>query len=233
MPPKKDSGASEAAPGYLGHRERLRERFHAAPDALPDYELLEMLLGFTILRQDTKPKAKALMEEFGTLGDVLSATPEQLADAELSANTVAMLKSVQQAAQRLARSDVRKRGALSSMDAVVDYCTVAMAYEPVEQFRVLYLDRKNGLIKDEPQQRGTVDHTPVYPREVVKRALELSASAIIIVHNHPSGDPEPSAADIEMTRQVQDACQKLGLVLHDHLVIGRGRHTSFRAKGLV
>ena len=233
MAAKKAAGAAASAPDYLGHRQRLRERFHAAPDALADYELLEMLLGFAIPRQDTKKKAKELIAAFGALGDVLAATPDQLGDAELTDNTVAMLKVVQQATQRLALADVRKRGALSSMDALIDYCTVAMAYESVEQFRVLYIDRKNDLIKDEAQQRGTVDHTPVYPREVVKRALELSASALIIVHNHPSGDPEPSAADIEMTRQAQDACQKLGLVLHDHLVIGRGRHTSLRAKGLV
>jgi DNA repair protein RadC len=223
----------EAAPDHIGHRERLRGRFHEAPDALPDYELLEMLLGFTILRRDTKPLAKALLKAFGGLGDVLAASPKQMREAGLTQNTIALLKSIKVAAARLARASVERRDALSSMDAVVHYCTVAMAHETVEQFRVLYLDRKNGLIKDERQQKGTVDHTPVYPREVVKRALELSASAVIIVHNHPSGDPTPSAADIDMTRQVQEACQKLGVVLHDHLVIGRGQHASFRSLGLL
>ena len=234
MPPKKAPvGVEEAAPDYLGHRERLRDRFHEAPDALPDYELLEMLLGFTIPRRDTKPLAKDLLRRFGSLGEVLAASKEQLSEADLSDTTVALLKSVRVAASRLARAPVEKRNALSSMDAVINYCTVAMAYEPVEQFRVLFLDRKNALIRDEAQQKGTVDHTPVYPREVVKRALELSASAVIIVHNHPSGDPTPSAADIDMTRQVQEACQKLGLVLHDHVVIGRGKHASFRTLGLL
>jgi DNA repair protein RadC len=220
-------------PGYLGHRKRLRARFLQAPAALPDYELLEMLLGFVVPRQDTKPKAKQLLKEFGSLGDLLSADVQRLTDHGLSETTVAMLKAVHTGGLRLARAEARKRDALSSWDAVLAYCTAAMAYSPIEEFRVLYLDRKNGLIADEAQQKGTVDHTPVYPREVVKRALELSASALILVHNHPSGDPKPSQADITMTRDVQDACQKLGLVLHDHVVIGRGSNASFRALGLL
>lgn len=220
-------------PDHLGHRKRLRARFLQAPAALPDYELLEMLLGFVVPRQDTKPKAKQLLKEFGSLGDLLSAEVQRLTDHGLSETTVAMLKAVHAGGLRLARAEARKRDALSSWDAVLAYCTAAMAYNPIEEFRVLYLDRKNGLIADEAQQKGTVDHTPVYPREVVKRALELSASALILVHNHPSGDPKPSQADIAMTRDVQDACQKLGLVLHDHVVIGRGSHASFRALGLL
>ena len=223
----------DADPDYLGHRKRLRTRFLQAPAALPDYELLEMLLGFVTPRQDTKPKAKQLLKEFGTLGDLLSADVHRLKDYGLTETTVAMLKAVQAAGLRLARAEARKRDALSSWEAVLAYCTAAMAYNPIEEFRVLYLDRKNGLIADEAQQRGTVDHTPVYPREVVKRALELSASALILVHNHPSGDPKPSQADIAMTRQVQDACQKLGIALHDHVVIGRGSNASFRSLGLL
>lgn len=220
-------------PDYLGHRKRLRARFLQAPDALPDYELLEMLLGFVIPRQDTKPRAKQLLKDFGSLGDLLSADARRLTDHGLSETIVAMLKAVHAGGLRLARAETRKRDALSSWDAVLAYCTAAMAYNPVEEFRVLYLDRKNGVIADEAQQKGTVDHTPVYPREVVKRALELSASALILVHNHPSGDPKPSQADIAMTREVQDACSKLGLVLHDHVVIGRGSNASFRSLGLL
>lgn len=220
-------------PDYLGHRKRLRARFLQAPEALPDYELLEMLLGFVIPRQDTKPKAKQLLKDFGSLGDLLSADAHRLADHGLGEIIVAMLKAVHAGSLRLARAETRKRDALSSWDAVLAYCTAAMAYNPVEEFRVLYLDRKNGVIADEAQQKGTVDHTPVYPREVVKRALELSASALILVHNHPSGDPKPSHADIAMTREVQDACSKLGLVLHDHVVIGRGSNASFRSLGLL
>ena len=231
--PTKKTEAAEAAPHYLGHRQRLKARFYEAPASLQDYELLELLLTFAIPRKDTKKLAKDLLREFSTFGDVLGADPARLEALELSPNAVALLKTAYAAAARVARPEARKRSALSSMDAVIEYCTAAMAHESVEQFRVLFLDRKNALIKDEAQQKGTVDHTPVYPREVVKRALELSASAVIIVHNHPSGDPTPSAADIDMTRQVQDACQKLGLVLHDHVVIGRGKHASFRALGLL
>ena len=227
------SKSDDDDPDYLGHRKRLRARFLQAPAALPDYELLEMLLAFVIPRQDTKPKAKKLLAEFGTLGDLSSADVQRLTDYGLSETTVAMLKAVHAGSLRLARAELRNRDALSSWDAVIGYCTAAMAYSPIEEFRILYLDRKNGLIADEAQQRGTVDHTPVYPREVVKRALELSASALILVHNHPSGDPQPSQADIDMTLQVQDACAKLGLVLHDHVVIGRGRNASFRSLGLL
>ncbi|MBM3507155.1 MAG: DNA repair protein RadC [Alphaproteobacteria bacterium] len=228
----KKAEAAEDAPHYLGHRQRLKERFYEAPDAFQEYELLELLLTFAIPRKDTKKLAKDLMGEFGSFGDVLGADRARLEAAGLPPNAVTLFKTTYVAAARLARAEARRGSALSSMDAVIAYCTTAMAHETIEQFRVLYLDRKNVLIKDEKQQ-GTVDHTPVYPRNVVKRALELSASALIIVHNHPSGDPTPSAADIDMTRQVKEACQKLGLVLHDHVVIGRGKHASFRTLGLL
>lgn len=229
MPPK----TKGAPPHHLGHRQRLRARFLQAPDAVPEYELLELLLCLTIPRRNLKGDAKDLIAHFGSLGDVLAAEPARLSEYGLGETTSAALKTVRAAALRLGRAELRKRNTLSSWDAMLAYLTSSMAYEPVEQFRVLYLDRKNGLIQDEAQQNGTVDHTPVYPREVVKRALELSASAVILVHNHPSGDPTPSAADIDMTRQVQAACQKLGLLLHDHVVIGRGKHASFRSLGLL
>jgi len=224
---------AESKPDHLGHRERLRARFLTAPDALPDYELLELLL-FAIPRIDTKPVAKALLRRFGSLAEVIAADPAKLREVDgVKDAAVAALKAVQAAAQRLLRARLAETPMIGSWNALIDYCTAAMAYGAVEQFRVLYLDRKNRLIADEPQQRGTVDHTPVYPREVVKRALELNASALIMVHNHPSGDPRPSAADIEMTRKVKDAAAAVGLTLHDHLIVSRGGHVSFKTAGLL
>jgi len=220
---------------HAGHRERLRERFLKAPDALPDYELLEMLLFAARTRGDTKPLAKALLHKFKTLAAVLGAEPSRLreVDGADSDAVVAALKLVQEAASRLARAAVRERTVISSWQALLDYCQIRLAQETTEQFRVLFLDRKNALIEDEPLQRGTVDHTPVYPREVVKRALELGASALIMVHNHPSGDPAPSRADIDMTHQVRDAARAVGIQLHDHIVVGNGRHASFKSLGLL
>ncbi len=221
-------------PHHLGHRERLRARFLAAPDSLQDYEVLEMLLALAIPRRDTKPLAKDLIRRFGSLADVLSASPDALMRVEgVKETSAAAIKVAREAAVRLARSHVLNRSVLSSWDALLDYCQASMAYAKTEEFRLLFLDRKNVLIADEVQQKGTVDHTPVYPREVVKRALELSASALIMVHNHPSGDPKPSRADIEMTRQVRDAARAVGIVLHDHVVIGRSGHTSMKAQGLI
>ncbi|MEM9350098.1 MAG: DNA repair protein RadC [Pseudomonadota bacterium] len=221
-------------PSYIrDHRARLRERFMAGgPAALPDYELLELVLFRAIPRQDVKPLARALLDAFGDFNRVVSADPERLAKIKGTGPAVITeLKIVEAAAHRLARARVMQRPVLSSWDQLIDYCHTAMAHRATEQFRVLYLDRKNILVADEPQAQGTVDHVPVYPREVVKRALELNASAIILVHNHPSGDPTPSEADISMTQQIELAAQALGLVVHDHLIIGQNRELSFRAEG--
>jgi DNA repair protein RadC len=224
-----------AKPGHLGHRERLRERFsQGGADAMPDYELLEPVLFRAIGQKDTKPLAKALIAEFGSFGDVLAAPVARLKEVKGVGDKVAFeLKLIQAASVRVARNTVMSKPALTSWTALIEYCTVAMAYDDREQFRLLFLDRKNVLIADEEQQRGTVDHTPVYPREVIKRALELSASAIILVHNHPSGDPTPSQADIDMTRQIVDAAAKLTITVHDHIIIGRTGHASFRAMKLI
>jgi DNA repair protein RadC len=219
-----------------GHRLRLKERFvNGGPDALPDYELLELVLFSAIPRRDTKPVAKRLLKQFGdSFTEVINASPERLKEVPGVGDAVVLqLKLVRAAALRFMRGAVMQRDVLTSWDAVVDYCRASMAFEASEQFRILFLDKKNRLIADELQQRGTVDHTPVYPREVVKRALELSASAIILVHNHPSGDPTPSRADIEMTRQVVDAARPLGITVHDHIVVGRRGHASFKELRLI
>lgn len=223
-------------PSYIAdHRDQLRDRFRqGGPDAMPDYEILELVLFRAIPSQDVKPLARALLNRFGDFNRVLSAAPEQLDDVHgVDAAVIAELKIVEAAAQRLARSKVINTQVISSWDALLDYCHTTMAHRDVEQFRVLYLDRKNVLIADEAQAQGTVDHVPVYPREVAKRALVLNASALILVHNHPSGDPTPSQSDIDMTGQVDAACQALGLTLHDHLIIGKSREVSFRATGLL
>jgi DNA repair protein RadC len=224
----------ERLPSYIAdHRKRLRARFsEGGAAAMPDYELLELVLFRTIPRQDVKPLARRLLDTFGDLNRVVTAPlPRLLALDGVGEAVVQDLKIVEAVAQRMMRARVLHRPVLSSWDALVDYCHTAMAHRETEQFRVLYLDRKNVLIADEEQARGTVDHVPVYPREVVKRALELNASALILVHNHPSGDPTPSQSDIAMTAQIQDAARVLGLVLHDHLIIGKGRELSFRSEG--
>ncbi len=221
-------------PSYLrDHRRRLRDRFLAGgADALPDYEMLELVLFRAIPRQDVKPLARRLLDRFGDFNRVVSASPARLAEVQGVGDAVVLeLKIVEAAAHRLARSRVIHRPALSGWDALLDYCHTTMAHRETEQFRVLYLDRKNVLIADEEQARGTVDHVPVYPREVAKRALELNASALILVHNHPSGDPSPSEADIATTRQIEDAARALGLVLHDHIIVGMSDELSFRAQG--
>ena len=226
--------ANGRLPSYIkDHRKRLRERFMAGgASALPDYELLELVLFRAIPRRDVKPLARALLERFGDFNGVLSAPVARLCDVDgVGDAVVTELKLVEAAAHRLARSKVLKRHVISSWDQVLDYCHTTMAHRETEQFRVLYLDRKNVLIADEAQAQGTVDHVPVYPREVMKRALELNASAIILVHNHPSGDPTPSQADIEMTAQIEEAARALSIVLHDHLIIGKETELSFRAEG--
>ncbi len=221
--------------GTSGHRERLRSRFRdGGADAMPDYELLEMTLFAALPRRDTKPLARALLARFGSFADVISAPRARLMEVKGVGEAVAShLKIVEAAAHRLAKTKVMGRPALSSWPALLDYCTAAMARSDKEEFRVLFLDRKNCLIADEVQNRGTVDHTPVYPREIVKRALELAASAVILVHNHPSGDPTPSKADIAMTREIVAAAKALSIAVHDHLVVGRGGHASFKSLGLL
>jgi DNA repair protein RadC len=222
-------------PHFLGHRERLKTRFRdSGADAIADYELLELILFQAVPRRDTKPIAKALLARFGTFSDVLAAPEARLVEVPGIGSSVAThLKLVHAAAMRYARGAVRQRPLLSSWSAVIDYCRAAMAYEEKEKFRILFLDRKNVLIADEVQQTGTVDHTPVYPREVVKRALELSATAIVLVHNHPSGDPTPSRADIDMTKTIVEIAVPLGITVHDHIIVGRQGHASFRALKLI
>ncbi len=218
-----------------GHRQRLRERFTATGgEGLPDYELLELVLFRALPRVDTKPIAKRLIGRFGSFAEVVSAPPDRLREIEgVGLSVIHELKLVQAAAHRIAKGAVHRRPILSSWSAVLDYCRTVMAFEEVEQFRILFLDKRNTLIADELQQSGTVDHTPVYPREVVKRGLELSATAIILIHNHPSGDPTPSKADIDMTRQIVDAAAPLGITVHDHLIIGRHGHASLKGLKLI
>ncbi len=221
-------------PSYIrDHRARLRARFtEGGATAMPDYELLELVLFAAIPRQDVKPLARRLLDHFGDFNRVITAPSARLKSVDGVGESVALhLKVLEAAAQRMMRARVMNRPVLSSWDALLDYCHTAMAHRETEQFRILFLDRKNVLIADEEQARGTVDHVPVYPREVVKRALELNASALILVHNHPSGDPTPSDADIAMTVQIQDACRTMGIVIHDHLIIGKSRELSFRSQG--
>ncbi len=223
-----------AVPHYYGHRNRLRQRLiDAGAEALPDYELLEMLLFAANPRGDVKPVAKALLAQFGGFAEVISAEPDALTAAGLNLAGVAAMKSVREAALRLMRAELQQQPVLNSWDKLIDYCTAQVAHNKVEEFHILFLDRKNVLLKHERQQKGTVDHTPVYTREVVKRALELGASALILVHNHPSGDPTPSKADIAVTQDIKKAAAPLGVVLHDHVIIGRNRHTSLRDLGLI
>jgi len=235
MPPKQKPGLAEAPPHFHGHRDRLRARFReAGPAALADYEMLELILFRAIPVRDVKPLAKKLLEKFGSFAEVISAPVERLKEVEGIADSVATdIKIVAAAAQRLVKGEVSKRPVLSSWSSVLDYCRTAQAFSEREQFRILFLDKRNQLIADEVQQQGTVDHTPVYPREVVKRALELSATAMILVHNHPSGDPTPSSADIEMTRQVANIAKPLGVALHDHIIVGKDGHVSLKGLRLI
>ena len=226
---------SSLATSAEGHRARMRGKLlTAGPDALLDHELLEMQLFLALPRRDTKPIARALLARFGSFGNAIAASPQELRQVEgLGEAGIAALKTVQAAALRLMRQEVLEQPLLNNWDRLLAYLNAALARERTEQFRVLFLDSKNRLLADEAQARGTVNHTPVYPREVVKRALELQATAIILVHNHPSGDPSASRADIAMTAEVKAAAATLGILLHDHLIIGNGRHLSFRREGLL
>jgi DNA repair protein RadC len=226
--------AVTAVPHYYGHRRRLRERMIAAgAESLPDYELLELLLFAANPQGDVKPAAKSLLAHFGGFAEVMSADPDALSEAGLGLAGISSIKSVREAALRLMRLELQERPVVNSWDKLIDYCNAEVAHNQVEEFHILFLDRKNVLIKHERQQRGTIDHTPVYPREVVKRALDLGAAAMILVHNHPSGDPTPSKADITVTQDIKKAAAPLGVVLHDHVIIGRNGHTSLRDLGLI
>jgi DNA repair protein RadC len=229
------AGLAEADPHYHGHRERLRTRFReAGSDALSDYELLELLLFRALPRRDVKLLAKTLLAKFGSFAEVISAPEARLREVKgLGDAAITELKVVHAAANRMLRDQVKRRPVLSSWSTVLDYCRTAMAFADKEQFRILFLDKRNQLIADEVQQVGTVDHTPVYPREVVKRALELSATAIILVHNHPSGDPTPSRADIQMTQSIIEVAKPLGISVHDHIIVGKEGHASFKGLKLI
>jgi DNA repair protein RadC len=241
-----NSGAEEQAPApsrdtvpgkvhYKGHRDRVRRRLlTAGPEALADYELLELLLFYSVERVDVKPLAKALLQEFGSLGGILAARREQLEKHDkISERTTVHFKAIREAARRLVKDTVVDRPVVSSWKQLLDYCRVAMADEQTERFRILFLDRKNRIIRDEVQQTGTVDHTPLYPREVIKRTLELGASSLILVHNHPSGDPTPSPADVAITSELRDIGVRLGITLHDHVIVAKSGCRSFKAMGLL
>lgn len=226
---------ADAKPHFHGHRDRLRQRFtQSGPKALQDYELLELLLFRFVPRRDTKPIAKALMDRFGSFSEVLAAPRHLLEEIEgLGAAAATDLKVVLAAAQLFAHDVIPDRPILDSWTSVMDYIRSQMAFESKEQFRILFLDKRNKLIADEVQQVGTVDHTPVYPREVIRRSLELSATALLLVHNHPSGDPAPSSADVQMTKAISDVAKPLGITLHDHIIIGKSGHSSLRGLKLI
>ena len=229
------SRPKKQTPHYHGHRDRLRGRFKDnGVEALADYELLELYLFRSIPRKDVKPIAKDLITKFGSFAEVIAAPIHRLAEVKgISENIALDLKVLQAAATKLSQESVLGRPILSSWSALLDYCRSAMQFEPVEQFRVLFLDRKNRLIADEVLGRGTVDRAPVYPREIIKRCLALEATAIILAHNHPSGDPTPSQSDIDMTKQVQHSAKGVNVVVHDHLIIGRDNVVSFKSLGLM
>lgn len=221
-------------PHYAGHRDRLRERlFNSGAEALQDYELLELLLFTAIPRRDVKPLAKSLLAEYRDLWSILNAKPERLTASGLSDVAAASLLATGAVALRAHKNSVMKKPLLNSWQRILDYCRASMAHETKEQFRLLFLDRKNQLVAEEVHQRGTIDHTPVYPREVVQRALEVGAGALVLVHNHPSGDTQPSKDDIAMTRAIANACRPLDIAIHDHIIIGSDRVTSFKGLGLL
>jgi DNA repair protein RadC len=227
--------ASAETPHYHGHRERLRDRFRkAGAEGLADYELLELILFRAMPRRDVKPLAKALIARFGSFAETVSARPERLAEIEgLGEAAIVEIKIIEAAARCLSKSSIQKRSSMSSFAAVIDYCRTAMAFLDREEFRILFLDKKNFLIADEVQGVGTIDQAPVYPREIIRRALELGASALILVHNHPSGDPEPSTEDIYMTHQIIAIAKPLNIAVHDHLIIGKHGHASLKSMRLI
>src|ERR1700676_4889530 len=232
---KQNQSEPAEAPHYHGHRERLRERFHGAgPDALSDYDLLEMVLFTAHPGRDIKPLAKSLLKKFGSFAEVIHAPEPRLREVKgIGDASINQLKLIAAAASRIAKGPLQGRPLLSSWNAVIDYCRTTMAFADKEQFRILFLDKRNQLIADEVQQTGTVDHTPVYPREVIKRALELSATAVLLVHNHPSGDPTPSSADIHMTKAIIDIATPLGIAVHDHIIVGKNGHASLKGMKLI
>jgi DNA repair protein RadC len=234
-PQPEETPTANEPPHYHGHRQRLRERFLAAgADALSDYELLEMVLFTAQPRRDMKPLAKALLKRFGSFAETIHAPEPLLREVDgIGEATITQLRLIAAAANRIAKGELKKRTVLSSWSAVLDYCRTTMAFADKEQFSIIFLDKRNQVIADEVQQTGTVDHTPVYPREVIKRALELSATAIILVHNHPSGDPTPSQADIRMTKAIVDIAKPLGIAVHDHIIVGKNGHTSLKGDGLM
>ena len=222
-------------PHWLGHRERLKARFReSGGDALPDYELLELVLFRAVPRRDVKPLAKALIKRFGSFAEVVGAPRERLVEIKGVGESVAAdLALIAACARRMARGAVARRETLGSWSAVIEYCRAAMAFEPREEFRVLFLDKRNSLIADEVQGRGTIDHVPVYSREILRRALELGAAGIVLVHNHPSGDPSPSAADVKMTREIVSLAGAMGVAVHDHIIVGRNGHASLKGMALM
>jgi DNA repair protein RadC len=230
-----DQQGSPETPHYHGHRARLRERFRSAgANALSDYELLEMVLFRALPRGDVKPLAKTLIKTFGSFAEAVHAPEARLREIDgLGEATITELKLIAATASRVAKGQVKARTMLSSWNDVIDYCRTSMAFADKEQFRILFLDKRNQLIADEIQQTGTVDHTPVYPREVIKRALELSATAILLVHNHPSGDPSPSQADVQMTKAIIEIAKPLGIAVHDHIIVGKGGHASLKGLRLI
>lgn len=232
--PQPVAPAKHKQPSYIGgHRKRLRARFLVGgAEPLPDYELLELFLFRCLRNGDVKPLAHRLIDTFGDFNRVLSAPMERLTEVEGIGPEIALdLKLIEAATHRMSQGRVLKRPVISSWNALLDYCRVTMSHRETEVFRILFLDRKNVLIADEIQGKGTVDHVPVYPREVIKRALDLNASALILVHNHPSGDPTPSTADIAMTEDILRACEVVGVTVHDHLIIGKSREVSFKSEG--
>lgn len=233
--PAKAASKVKSVPHHAGHRQRLRDRFlDAGPKALADYEMLELILFRAIPRRDVKPLAKDLLATFGSFNQVITAPVDQLKDVpSLPEAAITELKIIEATAVRLAQSDVMNKPVLSSWNALIDYLVSAMAYQEKEHFRILFLDNKNRIIADEVQQTGTVNHTPVYPREIAKRCLQLNASSVVLVHNHPSGDPTPSQGDISMTKQIVDTLQPLKIQVHDHVIIGKGLNVSFRNLGLM
>jgi DNA repair protein RadC len=222
-------------PHYHGHRKRLKDRFiKNGGENLQDYELLELLLFQALPRRDVKPLAKELIAKFGSFAEVVNGEETRLREVSgVGDSALIAFRLIASGATRMVKEQIIDKPILSSWTALVDYCRVAMAYKKTEQFRILFLDKKNVLIADEIQQEGTIDHTPVYPREVIKRALELGSSALILTHNHPSGDPNPSRGDIEMTKEIADAGKKLGIKIHDHIIIGKKGHVSFKSLGLL